>query len=239
MFVNKLLIFFCKLQQPYIDTKLWPVIVTLKAYSRGGKLMLLLEGNDLWVNLKTSFVDIDELLLFLKYQHFSGYLQLEFSDSQGAVFIQQGDVVNGVVALEEERNTGSKAVRSILARSRQDKNGTIKVTQLPVQNIRFLSEAYGLSVRLLHKNLSSKYSPLGDFIIKLQYEGFSGCLEIWFPVDDKRGIIFLENGRTKAIMTEELLVDLKEETPAQVKFSDSFINRAQREGVQYNAFEEA
>jgi hypothetical protein len=201
--------------------------------------MLLLEGNDLWVNLKTSFVDIDELLLFLKYQQFSGYLQLEFSDNQCAVFIQQGDVINGVVALEEERNTGSKAVRSILARSRQDKNGTIKVTQLPMQNIKFLSEAYGLSVRLLHKNLSAKYSPLGDFIIKLQYEGFSGCLEIWFPVDDKRGIIFLENGRTKAIMTEELLVNLKEETPAQVKFSDSFINRAQRAGVQYNAFEEA
>jgi len=200
--------------------------------------MLLLEGNDLWVNLKSSFVDIDELLLFLKYQHFCGYLQLEFSDIQCAVFIVQGDVVNGLVALEEERNAGSKAVKNILARSRQDKNGTIRVTQLPQQNINFLSEAYGLSVRVLHKNLSSKYTPLADFVIRLQHEGFSGCLEIWFPVDDRRGIIFLENGKTKAIMTEELLVDLKEETPAQVKFADSFINRAQRSGVQYNAFVE-
>ncbi len=200
--------------------------------------MLLLEGNDLWVNLKTSFVDIDELLLFLKKQKFSGYLHFEFSDSQCAVFIQAGDVVNGIVAIEEERNIGSKAVRSILIRSRQDKNGMIKVTQLPLQNIKFLSEAYALSVRLLHKNLSSKYSPLGDFITKLQYEGFSGCIEVWFPVDDKRGIIFLENGKTKAIMTEDLLVDLKEETQAQLKFTDSFISRAQRSGVQYNAFEE-
>jgi len=198
--------------------------------------MLLLGGNDLWINLKTSFVDIDALLLFLKHQHFSGYLNLAFSDSQCAVFIQQGDVVNGVVALEDERNTGSKAVKSILVRSRQDKNGTINVTQLPLQNIKFLSEAYGLSVRLLYKNLSSKYSPIDDFITKLQTEGFSGCLEIWFPVDDKRGIIFLENGRNRAIMTEELLVDLKEETAAQLKFSDSFINRAQRAGVRFNAF---
>jgi hypothetical protein len=201
--------------------------------------MLLLEGNDLWINLKTSFVDIDGLLLFLKHQHFNGYLQLVFSDSRCAVFIQQGDVVNGVVALEEERNTGSPAVKSILVRSRRDKNGSIKVTQLPLQNIRFLSEAYCLSVRLRHKNLSSKYSPLGEFITKLQSEGFSGYLEIWFPVDDKRAIVFLENGRTKAIMTEALLVDLKEETSAQVKFSDSFINQAQRTGVQYNAFMEA
>ncbi|MEJ2166670.1 MAG: hypothetical protein P8X90_14175 [Desulfobacterales bacterium] len=110
---------------------------------------------------------------------------------------------------------------------------------MPLQNIRFLSEAYCLSVRLRHKNLSSKYSPLGEFITKLQSEGFSGYLEIWFPVDDKRAIVFHENGRTKAIMTEALLVDLKEETSAQVKFSDSFINQAQRTGVQYNAFMEA
>lgn len=200
--------------------------------------MLLLEGNDLWVNLKTSFVDIDELLLYLKKQKFCGYLHFEFSDSQCAVFIQAGDVVNGIVAIEEERNTGSKAVKSILIRSRQDKNGTIKVTQLPLPNIKFMSEAYGLSVRLLHKNLSSKYSPLGDFISRLNDEGFSGCIEVWFPVDDRRGIIFLENGKTNAIMTEELLVDLKGETQAQIKFTDSFLNRAQRSGVQYNAFEE-
>ena len=200
--------------------------------------MLLLEGNDLWVNLKTSFVDIDELLLFLKKQKFSGYLHFEFSDSQCAIFIQRGDVVNGIVAIEEERNTGPKAVKRILIRSRQDQNGTIKVTQLPLQNIKFMSEAFTLSVRLLHKNLSSKYSPLSGFISERQLEGFSGCIEVWFPVDDKRGIIFLESGKTRAIMTEELLVDLKEETQAQIKFTESFVNRAQRSGVQYNAFQE-
>jgi hypothetical protein len=200
--------------------------------------MLLLDGNDLWINLKTSFVDIDALLLFLKNQRFSGYLLIDFSDSQCALFVLLGDVINGIVVLEEERNIGSRAVKSILIRSRQDKNGTIKVTQLALQNIKFLSEAYALSVRLLHKNLSSKYSHLGDFIAKLQYESFSGCIEIWFPVDDKRGTIFLENGRTKAIMTEELLVDVKEETQAQLKFIDSFINQAQHSGVQYNAYVE-
>lgn len=200
--------------------------------------MLLLEGNDLWVNLKTSFVDIDELLLFLKKQEFSGYLQLEFSDSQCTVFVQAGDVVNGLVAVREERNIGAKAVNSILIRSRQDKNGTIKVTQLPLQNSKLLAEAYGLSVRLLHKNLSSKYSPLDGFIARLQSEGFSGCIEVWFPVDDKHGMIFFEGGQARAIMTEELLVDLKEETLAQRKFTDSFIHRAQHAGVRYSAFEE-
>jgi hypothetical protein len=200
--------------------------------------MLLPEGNDLWVNLKTSFVDIDELLLFLKKQKFSGYLHFEFSDSQCTIFIRTGDVVNGMVAIEGQRNVGTKAAKSILIRSRQDINGTIKVTQLPLQSIKFLSDAYGLSVRLLHRNLSAKYSPLGEFITQLRHEAFSGCIEVWFPVDEKRGIIFFENGRIKAIMNEELLVDLKEETPAQLKFTDSFINRAQRAGVEYNAFEE-
>jgi len=179
--------------------------------------MLLLDGNDMWVNLKTSFVDIDELLLFLKGQKFSGYLQFEFSDSQCALFLQLGDVVNGLVALEEERNVGSRAVKRILVRSRQDKGGTIKVTQLP---------------------LSSKHSNLLEFLKKLQHDSFSGCIEIWFPLDDQHGIIFIENGRINAIMTEELLVDLKEGTDSQLKFTESFVNRAQRSGVQYNAFVE-
>jgi hypothetical protein len=152
--------------------------------------------------------------------------------------LQLGDVVNGLVALEEERNVGSRAVKRILVRSRQDKGGTIKVTQLPLQNMQFLSEAYGLSVRMLHKNLSSKYSNLSEFLEKLQYESFSGCIEVWFPVDDRHGMIFLEDGLTTAIMTEELLVDLKEGTASQLKFAESFINRAQRSGVQYNAFVE-
>jgi hypothetical protein len=93
-------------------------------------------------------------------------------------------------------------------------------------------------VRLLHKNLSSKYSHLGEFLEKLQYESFSGCIEVWFPVDDVRGVIFIEDGMTKAIMTEELLVDVKEGTDSQLKFTESFVNRAQRLGVHYNAFVE-
>jgi len=176
--------------------------------------------------------------VFLKNQKFSGYLQFEFSDSQCALFLETGDVVNGLVVLEEERNVGSRAVKRILVRSRQDKAGSIRVTQLPLQNMQFLSEAYRLSVRLLHKNLSSKYSHLGQFLEKLRYESFSGCIEVWFPVDDRRGIIFIEDGRIKAIMTEELLVDLKEGTDSQLKFTESFVNRAQRSGVQYNAFVE-
>jgi hypothetical protein len=198
--------------------------------------MLLLEGNDLWVNLKTSFVDIDELLLFLKQQKFSGYLHFEFTDSQCALFLQQGDVVNGVVALREERNVGARAVKSILIRSRQDKNGTIRVTQVALQNMELLSDAYGLSVRLLHKNLSSQYSDLKKFIEKLLTESFSGWIEVWFPVDDRHGTIFLEDGHPRAIMTVELLVDLKEQTPAQLKFMSSFIEKAQRSSVRYSAF---
>ena len=77
--------------------------------------MLLLEGNDMWVNLKTSFVDIDELLLFLKVQKFSGYLQFEFSDSQCALFLQLGDVVNGLVALAEERTIKFNPEKDLLS----------------------------------------------------------------------------------------------------------------------------
>ena len=51
--------------------------------------MLLLEGNDLWVNLKTSFVDIDELLLFLKKQNYLFVFSLFRAFVIGCVFVSQ------------------------------------------------------------------------------------------------------------------------------------------------------
>jgi len=198
--------------------------------------MLLLEGNDLWVNLKTSFVDVDRLLLVLKQQKFSGYLYFEFGGSRCALFVQQGDTTNGVVALDEERDVGAPAVKRILLRCRQDKDGSIRVTRVPLPHMEILSAAYGMSVRLLHKNLSSQYSNLIKFVEKLLAESFSGWIEVSFNADERRGTIFLEDGRPRAVMTTELLVDLKEQTRAQRKFLWSFVGKAQRSGVRYSVF---
>jgi hypothetical protein len=198
--------------------------------------MILLEGNSVWENLRTSFINIDELLLFLKKHEFNGYFRFLFSDGECVLFLHEGDVVNGLEEFEEKRRCGQQAVKNILQRAYQDKHGTLDVIQLPAATMELLSQVYGSSVRLLSSEINPNKSQLVGLISKLKKDGFSGYLELQFLAEDKQGIICFENGKVKSILTEELLADLKEESAAELKFIQFFIEKAQHTGVQFKAF---
>ncbi len=198
--------------------------------------MILLEGNNVWENLRTSFINIDELLLFLKRHEFNGYFYFVFSDCECVLFLHEGDVVNGLEELKEKRRCGQQAVKNILQRSYQNKNGMFSVIQLPAATIDLLSQVYGSSVRVLSSDRDSDKTQLISLISRLKKKGFSGYLELQFQSDDKQGIIWFENGKVRAILTEELLADLKEESEAELKFIRSFIEKAQQMGVQFKAY---
>jgi hypothetical protein len=149
--------------------------------------MVLLEGNIVWNNLRTSFINIDALLLFLKRHEFNGYFHFTFSDCHCVLFLHEGDVVNGLEEREAERRSGQLAVRNILQRSHQDKEGTITVTQLPSSTVGLLAHVYGPSVKLLHTDSNPERARFVGFISQLKKEGFTGYLELQFIVDEKQG----------------------------------------------------
>ena len=198
--------------------------------------MVLLEGNVVWENLRTAFVDVDELLLFLKRNEFNGYFHFTFSDCECVLFLHEGDVVNGLEERFEERLCGQPAVRNILERSHQDKQGAITVKQLPSSTVGLLSRVYQPSVKLMHSEMSTGSEQFVGFISHLKKERFTGYLELLFTNDEKQGIISFIEGKVKAILTEDLLADLKEESEAELKFIQSFIERAQKTGVEYEAY---
>ena len=198
--------------------------------------MVLLEGNSIWNNLKTAFINLDELLLFLKKHEFNGYFHFEFSDCECALLLHEGDVVNGIEERQEERRCGQLAVKNILQRSLQDKHGTITVVQLPSPTVGLLANVYVTSEKLLYADSRSESMQFVGYISQLKKEGFSGYLELEFPDDETQGIISFKNGKVKALVSEELLADLQEESEAELKFIQSFMERAQHKGVQFKAY---
>jgi hypothetical protein len=198
--------------------------------------MVLLEGSSVWNNLKTSFINLDELLLFLKRHGFNGYFYFEFSDCECVLFLHEGDVVNGIEERLEQRRCGQHAVKKILQRSQQDKHGTISVTQLPSSTVGLLANVYGDSVKLLPGESGAEPSRFVGYISLLKKEGFSGYLELYFPADETEGITCFKNGKIKSILTEDLLADLKEESEAELKFIQSFIESAQHKGVRFRTY---
>ena len=198
--------------------------------------MVLPEGNVVWENLRTAFVDVDELLLFLKRHEFNGYFHFTFSDCECVLFLHEGDVVNGLEERIEERLCGQPAVRNILERSHQDKQGSITVKQLPSSTVGLLSRVYLPSVKLIHTAVHTGGKQFVGFISQLKKERFTGYLELLFTTEEKQGIISFKEGKVKAILTEDLLADLKEESEAELKFIQSFIEKAQKTGVEYEAY---
>ena len=198
--------------------------------------MVLLEGNVVWENLRTSFVNVDELLLFLKRHEFNGYFYFTFADCECVLFLHEGDVVNGLEERIEERLCGQPAVRNILERSHQDKQGSITVKQLPSSTVWLLSRVYRPTVKLMHTESNSDSEQFVGFVSHLKKEGFTGYLELLFTADEKQGIISFDAGKVKVIITEELLADLKEESEEELKFIQSFIEKAQKIGVEYEAY---
>lgn len=185
--------------------------------------MLLPQGENIWKDMSTSFVDMDELLFFLKRDDFAGYLNIEFPDSQGVVFLQEGDLVNGVEQREKERMSGKGAVTGILEQARRGNDGWITVSKLPRQTVSVLSDVLCMSVVILHKGLSSDFSDLEKFVGKLRKEGFRGYIETRLSRGGQEGLIALDQGKVKAILTSDMQLVSMRENQADLDFMYSKI----------------
>ena len=188
--------------------------------------MLLPQGECIWKNLSTSFVDMDELLFFLKRDDFVGYLNLEFPDRQGVVFLQEGDLVNGVEQRKKERRGGKGVVTGILEQSRRESDGWITVSKLTPQTVSVLADVLCMSVIILHKGLSSDFSDLEKFVGKLRKEGFHGYIETRLSRGGQEGLIALDGGKVKAILTSDMQLVSMRENQAELDFMFSKIIEA-------------
>ncbi|MDL1966941.1 MAG: hypothetical protein LWW90_09835 [Candidatus Desulfofervidus auxilii] len=198
--------------------------------------MLFPKGDDIWVNLRTSFIDVDRLLIFLKKEGFTGYVHFIFLNRESLVFFQEGDVINGIEEIEEERKSGPGTVKEILEQARREKNGKITVSKLSLDLVLTLSEIFYFPVKLVYKGLSSEFSHLGLFIAKLKDEAFTGYIEVHFP-DKKQGIISLDKGKIKAIITQESRFRVKKERQTHLKLANlKIVEEAQRKGAIFDVF---
>jgi len=199
--------------------------------------MFLPKGNDVWVDLNISFIEMNKFLVFLKRQDFTGYIRLFLQDTQSVIFIQEGDLVNGVTEVGEERRCGQNEAKEVLNRTRREKAGTITLSRLSLETIVTFSEMFCYSVKRLYKDLSPEFSHLGKFVANLRDQAFTGYIEMRFSSDKKEGIIFFERGKIEAILTEEIEIGLKkQERNDLIHVNLKLLEEAQQHGVTYDVF---
>ena len=91
--------------------------------------------------------------------------------SRADLLIDTSDLSPHVLKAEIERLCGQPAVRNILERSHQDKQGSITVKQLPSSTVGLLSRVYRPTVKLMHTESNTDSEQFVGFVSHLKKEG--------------------------------------------------------------------
>jgi hypothetical protein len=153
--------------------------------------MIFPKGQAVYENLNTSFTNFGELLLDLRANAFTGYVQASFWEYEGILFLDNGNIVNAVEETGGSRMTGQEAVNSITSKV-QEKDGTVSVYALSGEMVTMLASV--VRAEVVHKDLSTDFTSLEQLIAKLQSEGHTGYVEVAMKGDKGAGIIFLQGG---------------------------------------------
>jgi len=155
--------------------------------------MIFPKTQAIYENLNTSFTNVGELLLDLQANSFTGYVEVNFLEYEGILFLTNGSIVNAIEETEGKRKIGQDAMINVTAQAKT-RDGTISVYNLAREMVNMLSGV--VESEVVHKDLSTEYTSLEKLITKLQGEGHTGYIEINFEGDRGSGIVFLQTGET-------------------------------------------
>ena len=79
--------------------------------------MIFPKNNAVYENLNTSFTNVEELLVNLKENGFTGCVEVVFWEYEGLLLLDNGEVVNAVEEIEGQKLTGQEAVRRVIDRA--------------------------------------------------------------------------------------------------------------------------
>lgn len=153
--------------------------------------MILPKGRAAYENLNTSFIEFSELVEDLRHNSFTGYVEVSFWGYEGILFMDNGGIVNAVEEMENTRTIGQKAVSGIMHQA-QEKNGSVSVYPLAAEMVTMLASV--LKSEVVHSDLNTDFSDLGQLVAKLQSEGHTGYLEVTLKGGKGTAMILMRSG---------------------------------------------
>ncbi len=155
------------------------------------------KGKPMHEKLSTKFVRMEGLLEELQAESFNGYIMLNFPQTSGFLFIQDGKVVNAAEVSGPDQRAGM-AIQEQLLRLSQQTKGTLSVYYLQKEIVQTLAAiADGEAV---YHNLTSDWANLGKLIRKLSAERRTYFINLVFE-ETARGLIYVDGEKIEAACT--------------------------------------
>ncbi len=154
--------------------------------------MILPKGEAVYEHLSTSFANFGELLLDLRSNAHTGYIEIGYWQYSAVLFMDSGTVVNAVEETADGgKTTGRRAVMSILEKAKE-KEGTVSVYALRPDMVSTLAGV--VKSKVVYENLTTEFTDLDRLIAKLRDEGHTGFIEVKTNDGKADGVILLQAG---------------------------------------------
>jgi len=129
-------------------------------------------------NLHTSYIRIRQFVDHFRNALPSGCVYMRAPGSEGAVYFDQGELINAHICADGQSRGRQPALEALL-RAADEARHTVSVFEIPEESIRYwanLNEA-----ALIHKNLTSSTVDLEALMKKIIQDRFTGLIEVLNP----------------------------------------------------------
>ncbi len=199
--------------------------------------MLLPKGSAVWSNLWTYFTDVKQLLSFLRLNEFTGFVRINYRELTHIIIVDKSKVAICLGKDDTGRNYRQITVSEIFAYTTENKNGRIVVSKVLSENIAIYKEIYSRESVVIHRDLSSEFSNVKDYVNKEIKDNFTGYISVEFTTSPRQtGLLLYEEGVLVSAATDKFNLRKGEKNPAILTLLGLYLGEAQQEGVSFNIY---
>lgn len=155
-------------------------------------MILIPKENPIIGNLNSYYVQIERLIEHFQGEVGCGSLYFKSLSSEGILFFDKDEILNGIFYQKNEEITGSEAI-DLLIESAEKTNYLLSVYLLRTEDIYFWSSIP--EAKRIYQDLTTEFTDLAGLIKKMKSEGLTGFIEVDIGEGKGGGLIFFNNGQ--------------------------------------------
>lgn len=155
-------------------------------------MIVIPKENPIFGNLNSYYVQIERLIEHFQGEVGCGSLYFKSLSSEGILFFDKDEMLNGVFYQKKEEITGPQAI-DLLIKSSEKTNYSLSVYLLRTEDIYFWSTIP--EAKRLYQDLTTEFTDLEGLIKKMKSEELTGFIEAVIGEEKGGGLIFFNNGQ--------------------------------------------
>ena len=143
-------------------------------------------------NMNSYYVQIPRLIEHFQGEVGGGALHFKSSSSEGILFFDKDEILNGFVVGRNGESTGRDVIDQLI-RSTESTNYMLSVYQIRTEDIYFWSTIP--NAKRIYQDLSTEFTDLEGLVKKMGTEELTGFIEVMIGQSQDGGLIMFNNGQ--------------------------------------------